>query len=155
MYAVIENNNIVAYNKRYSVCIEYINNVKKTYSNNKDEYNNKLEIIKIKNKKAKNKSDFDELYLIRYEDTYIQSGYVEYLSLSAEQIFYDNKYALDVLLKFLDTDFPMSKKDKNHLEHVVSFLYNIIKNDKLYTPCLNDLKNMGENYSTYINYICE
>lgn len=150
MYVIIdEKNEIVAYNKRYSVCIEYINNLKRTYSDS----DKNLEIVKIKDKKARNDPEFDELYLIRYENTYIQSGYIEYLSLSGEQIFYDNKYALDVLLKFLDTDYPMSKKDRKHIEHVVTFLYNIIKDDKLYTPSLYDLKGLQEYYSTYINTV--
>lgn len=150
MYVIIdEKNEIVAYNKRYSVCIEYINNIKRTYSDS----DKNLEIVKIKDKKARNDPEFDELYLIRYENTYIQSGYIEYLSLNGEQIFYDNKYALDVLLKFLDTDYPMSKKDRKHIEHVVTFLYNIIKDDKLYTPSLYDLKGLREYYSTYINTV--
>ena len=152
MYVIInEENEVIAYNKRYTVCIEYIDNLKRTYSDK----NENFAIIKIKNKKAKNDPEFNDLYLIRYENTYIQSGYIEYLSFSGEQMFYDNKYALDVLLKFLDTDYPMSKKDKKHLEHVVSFLYNVIKDDKLYTPCLDDLKSLQEYYSTYICGISE
>lgn len=154
MYKIVnKNNEIIAFNKRYDVCIKYINNLNRTYEDNNDYFENELIIQKIKNKKAKQHPDFNDLYLIRYNDTYIQSGYTDYLTISGEQVFYDNKYALDVLVKFLDTDYPMSKKDKKHIEHTIAFLFNVIKDDKLYTPSLKDLKAMEEHYSSYAEII--
>lgn len=151
MYAIINksNNQIEGYNKRYDVCIKYIDNSMNTYGNTD------LIIVKIKNKKAKNDPDFDDLYLVRYQDTYIQSGYIEYLSLNDNQTMYDNMYALDVLLRFLDTDQSLTKKERKHIECVVSFLFNVLKEDKRYTPSLKDLKGLEEYYSSYINGVYE
>ena len=147
MYEILnKHNDTIAYSKRYSVCISYIRNLTETYDG---EYQN-LRITKMKNKKAKNDSNFDDLYLVRYHNTYIQAGYIDYLDISGEQVFYDNTYALDVLLKYLDTNYPMNKKDRKHLEHTVTFLYNTIKDNEKYTPSLSDLKALEEQYSYYM-----
>lgn len=149
MYCVLSNKEIIAFHKKRYVCDVYIKNLKDTYKDDDGEFI--LYIKKIKDKKARLHQDFDKLYLVRYGDTYIQSEYIDYVSIQTEQIMHDNKYAMDVLIRLIDTEFPLSKKEKKYVENTIAILYNIIKEDEKYTPSLKDLKALEDFYEPYLN----
>ena len=107
MYCVYDNNNnVIAFHDEYDVVSSYIYHVKISNQDSPD-----LHIGKLKKKKIKNVIDFDNLYLVRYGETYVQTGYLEYLELISSQSIYDNQQCKDVLLKILECN-PISSKER-------------------------------------------
>lgn len=145
MYCVYDNNsNIVAFHDEYDVVETYIRHVKLSNPSSPD-----LHIGKIKKKKVKNILDLDNLYLVRFGDTYVQTGYIEYLEIISSQSIHDNKQCKEVLLKILECN-PVSDKERKAIEKTVEVVDRILTEAKEYTPTLNDLKMYETDFAPYI-----
>ena len=66
----------------------------------KEYHNVNLSIGKIKKKAEDRIKNLDDLYLVRYGDTYVQSGYLLYLQMSSAQLIEDISKTKDVLLYY-------------------------------------------------------
>lgn len=137
-----ENDNVIAFHDYLDVVEEYINNVKRTHPDAE------LHIGKIKRKRLE-RMHIDSLYLVRYAETYVQEGYVEYLAIVSDQYIYDYKYARDVLLKILEDGF-INKSERNILKKATKIVDNILYDSEVYTPDLEELKNLKLDYDPYL-----
>jgi hypothetical protein len=145
MYCVYDNDdNVIAFHDEYDVVETYIHHVRVSNPESPD-----LHIGKIKKKKIKTIIDLDNLYLVRFGDTYVQSGYVEYLEIISSQSIYDNKCCKDVLLKILECN-PLSDKERKHVEKTVAIIDRILTESKEYTPTLNNLKMCEADFAPYV-----
>ena len=134
---------VIAFHDYLDVVQEYVDNVKKSHENVN------LHIGKIKRKKVKNLQDFYDLYLVRYGETYVQEGYMEYLSLVTDQVDYDNKLAIDILMRTLE-DPRTTKKERQIMERAVYIMNRLAKEDATYTPTLKNLKDIKNEFDPYI-----
>lgn len=125
-----------------------------------EEYNNliyhyhkiHLNIIKAKKKSLKNKKFFDDLYLVRYGQTYVQAGYLTYIQLASDQIHDDMRFAKDILLRVLEIN-KLSNKDSKSISKAISIMDDLIYEDEQYTPSITELRNLKNDYDPYIyNY---
>lgn len=133
---------IVAFHDYVDVVEEYVDHIK---MHHKDA---ELHIGKLKKKKA-NSVRYADLYLVRYADTYVQQGYLEYLSYFSDQDLYDLKYAKEVLLRLLEGK-NFDKKDKKYVERVIYILDEELQNDKEYTPTIDELRRFKMHYESYL-----
>lgn len=143
MYCCIdEKKNIIAIHDDKDVVETYRDLIQKMH-------NIELSVGKIK-KKMKNKLEkFSDLYLVRYGNTYVQSGYLLYLQLCSEQVKSDNRYAKDILLRLLETS-RLNNKDAKKIMKAIEVMDKIEEEDNNYFPSLNELKGMKEFYDPYI-----
>lgn len=111
-----------------------------------------LDIIKAKKKSLKNKAYFDDLYLVRYGQTYVQAGYLTYIQLASDQMSEDMQFAKDILLRILEVN-KLSNKESKTLTKAVNIMDRIIYEDERYTPSINELEHLKNDYDPYIyNY---
>jgi hypothetical protein len=145
MYCVYDNNDtVIAFHDDFDVVELYVHNIKSSNPESPD-----LHIGKIKKKKAKTILDLDDLYLVRFGDTYVQSGYLEYLEIMSSQSIYDNKQCKDVLLRILECN-PLTDKERKAVEKTVDIIDRILTESKEYTPTINNLKMCEADFAPYI-----
>lgn len=106
-----------------------------------------LKLVKIKRKKAEKVYNFSNLYLIKYQDTYIQNGYTEYADIC--DVIGDHQSCKDTLLAILET-YNLSKKERKAFEKVILSIDDIISEDKKFTPSLDILKEAENDIYPYI-----
>lgn len=106
-----------------------------------------LKLVKIKRKKAEKVHNFSNLYLIKYQDTYIQNGYTEYADIC--DVIGDYQSCKDTLLAILET-YDLSKKERKAFEKVIVSIDDIISEDKKFTPSLDILKEAENDIYPYI-----
>lgn len=138
MYLIIDKigDDLIAFNDSYDVCETYIDNVNKSNSNL---FDRDLRIYKMRKKALYKLEKLYDLYLVRYGDTYIQQGYIDYLSIVSDQIIEDDQFTIDILERTV-TRPEISKKDAKILMKAIEIMENIHYNDSVYTPDLKDLK---------------
>ena len=147
MYCVYDSNKqIIAFHDEYDVVESYIDHIHKSH---KEEKIPQLRIGKIKKKKIKHVIDLDELYLVRYADTYVQSGYLEYLEIMSSQHIYDEKMCKDILLRILECN-PLSDKERKAVERTVEIIDRFLTESKEFTPTISELKMCEMDYAPYI-----
>ena len=147
MYCIYDTNKkIIAFHDDYDVVETYVDHIYKCHKG--EEFPN-LRIGKIKKKKLKKVIDIDNLYLVRYADTYVQSGYIEYLELISSQHIYDNQQCKDILLKILECN-PLSDKERKSIEKTVEIIDRFLSEAKEFTPTLYDLKMCEIDYAPYM-----
>ena len=133
--------------------IEYVafhdeKRVVKKYIDYCNKYNDlDLKLIKIKRKKAEKVYNFSNLYLIKYQDTYIQNGYTEYADIC--DVIGDHQSCKDTLLAILET-YDLSEKERKAFEKVIVSIDDIISEDKKFTPSLDILKEAENDIYPYI-----
>ena len=142
MYAVIDDDKIIAIHDEKRVVKTYIDRIKENCGK-------ELVYGKLKKKHIKSTSDLYDLYLVKYGSTYVQSSYLEFVELADPQIIYDYQYAKDVILKMLEIDY-LDQEDRKTLEKSVMIIENIIHNDEKYTPTIEELERLRDQYAPYL-----
>ena len=135
-----EKGELIAFHDYVDVVESYVNHIK---AHHKDA---ELHIGKIKRKKIKER--LYDLYLVRYAETYVQQGYLDYLSFYSDQGIYDIKYAKEVLIRLLGGGVYEGKEKKN-LEKTILLLDKELEDEENYTPTLSQLKRLKMNYESY------
>jgi hypothetical protein len=135
---------VVAFHDELEVVETYVANAMRCNQNLPE-----LHIGKIKKKKVKNMTEYDELYLVRYCDTYVQSGYLVYLEILSDQFIYDEKLCKDVLLRILECK-DITDKERKSIERTVKVVDRVLQESKEFTPSLNELKKYESDYSPYM-----
>lgn len=118
----------IAFHMEKRVVLNYVSSYEKS---NPDE---SLAIFKLNKNSVAKYSDFAELYLVRYGETYIQNKFLYIAQLDSDQIIYDLDYAHDVInrimemssnkkkvKKLLDTLFIIDDEKRAVNQHVYSF----------------------------------
>lgn len=137
-------NNIIAIHDKKRIVKAYIDNY---YESN----GIILNIGKIKESSEYKLKEKDDLYLIKYGNTYIPSGYVLYNQLSIDPILEDDEYALDVLYRILEVN-RLNKKEVKIISNAIKVMERLVKDDKSYTPSKEELDNIKNNYELYLNH---
>ena len=89
------------------------------------------------------------MYLIRYGDTYVQSGYLLFVEISQSQISEDDQYALDILYRLLETA-RLSDKQSKKIMKAIKVMEKLVQEDREYIPSIEQLKRMKSDYEPYI-----
>ncbi len=147
---LVENNrnkSIIAFHKKKDIIIKYCKNANRDI----DDKNCKVFAIKIENKKAKQFQDYEDLYLVRYGQTYIQSKYLETHQLDSDTLIDDLKYTRDILYRIIE--FNTNKKDIKTLTKAIEIVEHEIDIAKGYTPSIKELVNRFHHYEEYKNTI--
>lgn len=141
MYICHDAGKVIAFHEKKSVVEEYIEAI---YYHHKF----KLDIRKASKEENHNLTKNYDLYLVRYGETYVQSGYTVYLQIQSEQYVYDEKYARDVLYRLLERRVKGKKFKK--LKAAVKVLEELIYEDESYTPSLKELEHLKLDYDPYM-----
>lgn len=134
--------NIIAFHHKKRVVEKYIDRIYSLHKIN-------LKIGKLKESSKYKLIGKDDLYLIRYADTYIQSGYLSYVEISSDQFIEDDQQALDTLYRMLELS-RLKKKEVKTITKAIEVIEKIVKEDREYTPTIKDLKTMKHNYDAYV-----
>ena len=145
MYCVYDNKDrVVAFHDEYDIVKTYVHRVNASHDNHND-----LHIGKVKKKKVKKLEEFDNLYLVRYANTYVQAGYLVYLEMISAQHIEDEQQCRDVLLRILECDI-ISDKERKRLEQAVKVIDRLLEDSKRFTPSISELKGYEMDYSPYL-----
>ena len=143
MYAVYDNErHIIAVHDDKHVIEKYVKSVYRCH-------NILLEFKKVKKSSLNKPEIYDDLYLVRFADTYVQSGYLQYVDLAQSQFIEDDICARDILLRILEYG-DISDKDAKKLAKAVKVLENILAEDREYTVTFDELKELKYHYDPYI-----
>lgn len=149
MYCVYDNHkNVIAFHDDIDVVEAYVDRVNQTHDRSHENLS-ELHIGKIKKKKIKKLTDLDDLYLVRYADTYVQSGYLVYLELLSDQYIHDEQHCKEILLRILEC-YDISEKERKSLERSVEVVDRILQESREFTPTLGQLKNFETDYAPYL-----
>ena len=149
MYCVYDNKkNVIAFHDDYDVVETYVQRVNQSH-NIYDKDNSDLHIGKIKKKKIKKIIDLDDLYLVRYADTYVQSGYLVYLELLSDQHIYDEKHCKEIILKMLEC-YDITDKERKAMEKTVEVIDRFLQESKKFTPNISELQRCEMDYAPYL-----
>ena len=145
MFCVIDDNNhVVAFHEDEEVVKTYVEMIKRS----KDKT---YHIATIKDKKIKKIKDFEDLYLVRYGETYIQTEYLTYVELATNsQIDSDNKLCKEILFRILETQ-NLDKDDKKTIMKCIKVIDNIIEENETYTPSLSELRTLKDDFESYMH----
>ena len=145
MYCALDSNGkkIVAIHEDLEVVNKYCEMIKKFH----DVY---LPIGKIKKKKIKDSSMYEDLYLVRYNDSYVQAGYVDVLKLMSEDFAYDYKYTIEILMRVLELcGDDITKGEKKAIQKTIYALNRLIKDDADFVPELATLQTASYDLEYY------
>lgn len=149
MYCVYDNHkNVIAFHDDIDVVEAYIDRVNHTQKQSQNECS-ELHVGKIKKKKLKKLTDLDDLYLVRYADTYVQSGYLVYLEMLSDQYIYDEQHCKEILLRILECH-DIDEKERKSLERSVKVIDRILQESREFTPTLKQLKSYELDYAPYL-----
>ena len=144
MYYVIENGKeIIAFHREKRVVQKYCELLLQKYDDLK------LSVNKEKNKKSYKRIEFDDLYLVRYKETFIQRKYIDTLELYDDGYTDDFITVKDILLRTVQT-YDIGKKDLKSIRKVIMLMEDLAKDEGSYTPSLKDLKEMESDMNYYI-----
>lgn len=139
------NNTLVAYHEDLDVVNEYISNVKVSHPDTD------LIVGKMSEKYVKKKDPKHDLYLVRYSETYVQTGYVSYLEIESSQYIYDMRYAKEIIIRTIDQwKDDLNDKDIKHLKKTAKIFDDILFDAESFTPTLDELKGMQDHLESYM-----
>lgn len=145
MYCVYnEDEKIIAFHDDLEVVETYIRHLK---NSNPGLY--EMHVGKIKKKKLKNLQDFDNLYLVRYADTYVQSGFTAYLELVSSQYISDEKQCKEILLRILECR-DLTDKERKRINKAVKIIDRFLGDSRKHTPTLEELQEYENHYYPYL-----
>ena len=149
MYCVYDNKkNVIAFHDDLDVVETYVQRVNQSHIVN-DDGASELHIGKIKKKKLKSIVDLDDLYLVRYADTYVQTGYLVYLELLSDQHIYDEKHCKEIILRMLEC-YDITDKERKAMEKTVETIDRFLQESKTFTPSISELKMYEMDYAPYL-----
>jgi len=137
-----QDGNIIAFHDKKHVVEKYIDSI---YSLHKITLNKG----KIKKSSKYKLIDKDDLYLIRYGDVYVQSGYLLYLEITEPQFVRDDQYALDILYRLLETT-RLTEKQSKKIMKAIRVMETLVREDREYVPSFEQLKTLKNDYEPYL-----
>lgn len=141
------NNDLIAYHEDLDVVEKYVQNVKVSHPDTD------LVIGKISDKFVRRKDPNHELYLERYSETYVQSGYLIYLEVNSSQHIYDMKYCKEIIIRTIDQwKDDMDEKDIKYLKKAAKVFDELLFDAESFTPTLSELRSIRDVMEPYIKY---
>lgn len=138
-----EDNKVIAYTDDKEVLESYLFNINKIHNKN-------YSFKKIKLKNIKNKEIYDDLYLIKYNDTYIPQKYYQYIELVDSK---ETKECIEYLMKELSIRDNLGKKKRKIIEKMIMLLEEWYEEDMEYTPDDKELEILEDHYKPYLDEI--
>ena len=140
MYAVIEDNKVIAYNNSRKICKIYAEKMN-------TEYDKVVTLVKVKKQVDLN----EDLYLIKSNGNYIQQGYELYMQIvMAYSDNLDNLESTIMTLYSILERKKLSKKDRKSIMRTIVVLEKRKWDIEDYTPTLEMLKEWKSNYDEYL-----
>ncbi len=133
---------VIAIHDDIDVVEKYIDNIEKNH-------NIRLPMGKIKKKQLKKHPEYNDLYLVRYNETYVQAGYSETLSITSDTYIHDYRYAKDILLRSLEVE-DMDENERKAVKKSIMVLDRIVKSYEEYVPELSTLQSTKMDLEAYI-----
>ena len=140
-----EKNNIIAFHDSKRVIEKYISSMRQLHGIN-------LSFGKIKKRSEWKLKGKDDLYLVRYENSYVQAGYSICIDLFGSHIVEEEREVIDILMKILELRTELSKSQAKNIEKCIGTITELLEEDKRYVPQMSELKSM---YMTYEEYLHE
>ena len=141
------NNSLIAYHEDLDVVEEYVRNVKVSHPDAD------LIIGKMSNRFVCKKDPDHELYLVRYSETYVQSGYLVYLEVNSSQHIYDMQFCKEIIIRTIDQwKDELDVKDIKCLKKAAKIFDEILFDAETFTPTLSELRSMRDTIEPYIQY---
>lgn len=141
VFGLVDENNIpVAFHRERRVIERYMEGYEKT----NDVI---LKPIHIKRKKIKKCVNYEDLYLIRYGETYIQSKYLYIRQLDVEPLLDNLVCAHDVIIRIIE--FNNNKSDCHKLSKALDIIDSEIERVKEEIPSIRELKQREMDYDSY------
>lgn len=141
MYGLVdEMNQPIAFHREKRVILKYMKGYEKTN-------NEMLRPIHIKNKKVKNYYHYEDLYLVRYGETYIQSKYLYVRQLDLEPLLHDLECAHDVIIRIIE--FNNNEKECSKLSKALDIIDTETERLKNEIPSTSDLESRKIDYDMY------
>lgn len=134
---------IVAFHDEKRVVKCYISNIEKNYKDIS------LSLLKLPNKKCRNLHNFDDLYLVRYADTYVQNRYYVYQEILTGGSIYENRLVKEILERSLGS-YDFSKKELKTIIKTIKIFDKILADDISFVMSYEDLKKSEMDYYPYI-----
>ena len=91
----------------------------------------------------------NDLYLVPYGDTFIQSGYIEYIQIASDRFVEQARDSISLWLSISQRS-DLSHKEKKIIYKAVDILTNLYRHDISTVPPLRELKHMRDMYSEYL-----
>lgn len=142
MYICHDADKVIAYHEKKEVVETYVESI---YHYHKF----RLDIRKATKEEKNMLNKTYDLYLVRFGQTYVQSGYTGYLQIHTESYIEDEKFAKDILYRLLETRGLKGKQYKK-VKGAVKVLEKLIYEDETYTPSLKELTNLKFDYDPYL-----
>jgi hypothetical protein len=108
-----------------------------------------LKVGKVKEASESKLDGKDDLYLVKYNSSYIQSGYLIYTQINMDGFIEDEIAARDVLYRIIEVN-KLTDKQIKRITRAIAILEDIIYKDTHFVPTLEQLKNMKYQYDPYI-----
>lgn len=145
MYCVLDEygRKVIAIHYEKETCEKYCELIERFH-------NIKLPIGKIKKKKLKKHPELlDELFLVRYNDTYVQAGYVDVLEINSGEFLHDYKYAKEILIRVLKIEDTIDKSARKAIEKSILILDELYNENSEFVPMLSALQSDKMAYEAY------
>lgn len=141
MYGLTDSDkHVVAFHDEKRVILNYMKNYYERYKEN-------LYPFKIKKKNLKKYKDYEDLYLVRYGNIYIQSRYLYVHQIDVEPLIDDLTCAHDVIIRMIE--FTNDQKKCKQLSKTLGIIDEEIENLKSSTPKLEELKSRDIDYRLF------
>lgn len=151
MYCVLDEygRKVIAIHYEKETCEKYCELIERFH-------NIKLPIGKIKKKKLKKHPEIkkhpellDDLFLVRYNDTYVQTGYVDVLEINSGELLHDYKYAKEILIRVLKIEDTIDKSARKAIEKSILLLDELYNDNSEFVPMLSDLQSYKMDNEAY------
>lgn len=148
MYVVLNKDKLpVAFHDDYDVVRQYV------ISMTKDD----LEIAHISRKKAKTFRDYNDMYLVRYGDSYLTRELYDVMKHRNGPDAYNYQTAIDVLYRLVEEGY-VGAKDEKHIQKTIEILERALEDldnqpvDSDLVKSLESSKELDEVYRSIIGY---
>lgn len=131
----ITSNGIIAIHDTKKVIKKYIEGTRNRY----------YKIGRCDEKELEKIVNFEDLYLVRFSNTYVQVKFYHMIKDDHRQILQDFKECSDVLERILRCD-DISIQDRKHVKKTILLLAEMIETEKSSIPDYEELKNMKSWY---------
>lgn len=143
MYCAMDNNDhLIAFHDSKHVVEKYVESVKTLHDI-------ELKVGKVKEESESKLDGKDDLYLVKYNSSYIQAGYLLYVQINMDGFIEDEIAARDVLYRIIEVN-RLTDKQIKRIMRAITILEGIIYNDTHFVPTLEQLRTMKYQYDPYI-----
>lgn len=111
-----------------------------------------LDLKKISNKRFYEENpNMQDYYLVKFYDTYIQSGYLLYeeIGYSKDQIVSECNQVVDILTKLLEL-YNLKKKEVRAVQLVIRLISRMKHSNDDYVPSMKELRRLKDQFEPYL-----